>query len=99
MTRRIVIEVEPVSPTPGSVSQFATMFRASATTHFVGVIGPTVTALASEPTEAAVSALDRLRDLNRGHAPNGHMCGTPLACTLTGRCEQQFGPRGTACNE
>ncbi len=104
VTRRIVIEVEPVSPAPGSVSQFATRYSAEAKLMVDDEDGTPIprassSRTGSDPTGAVVEALDGLRDMLRNATPNGSMCGTPLACVLTGRCEQQFGPRGTACNE
>lgn len=104
MTRRIVIEVYAVSPAPGAKHPLLARYSAEAKLMVDDEDGTPIprassSRTGSDPTGAVVEALDGLRDMLRNATPNGSMCGTPLACVLTGRCEQQFGPRGTACNE
>lgn len=104
MTRRIVIEVDPVSPATGAKHPLLARYSAEAKLMVDDEDGTPIprassSRTGSDPTGAVVEALDGLRDLLRNATPNGPMCGTPLSCVLTGRCEQQFGPRMEACNE
>ena len=98
--RRIVIEIEPLSPRGNSETQFPTHYTAEASLKVDDEDGtPTTRAfsvgVATEPYKAAMGALEKLGA--KVSPPNAHFCHTPLACVLSGRCEKQFGPSGTSC--
>ena len=96
MTRRIVIEVKPIMPAPRFGTQFQTRyvvtacFKQGEEESFRCTSGG-----CSSPESAIREATESIAAIC---APVP-MCHTPLACTLTGRCEKQFGPTGTACCE
>lgn len=98
MTRRIVIEIECLSPGPNAVTRFDPYYSAVARIMLdddnVLVFG---LGTAATPDDASARSMRHMAET--ASPPNAHFCHTPLACTLTGRCEKQFGPTGTACCE
>lgn len=101
MTRRIVIEIERVAPEPHAVTQFKPFLRAKASVvcDSEGTLQNAIRCDMDDPLRLAQAALVDLNAASVPLAPNERFCHTPLACTLTGRCEKQFGPTGTACCE
>ena len=104
MTRRIVIEIERVAPEPHAVTRFEPFYTATAkvVNNFPVEIGTDHQygeAHANDPCVAAGDVLNNLKCVGNDFAPNAHFCHTSLSCWLSGRCEKQFGPTGTACCE
>ena len=99
MTRRIVIEIDRLAPEPHAVTRFDPYYTASAKIVQGDEMIVMGCATRHDAKSAAELAMDNMLESVWRYAPNERFCHTTLACTLTGRCEKQFGPTGTACCE
>jgi hypothetical protein len=96
MTRRIVIEVEYVKTAPRFGTNFPARYVGTACFKQGDEESFRCTSGGCASVENAIQEATESLAAICGPQP---MCDMPLSCKLSGRCEQQFGPRGTACNE
>lgn len=98
MSRRIVIEIDVAADESGK-PRIVFSAKAMDDAEMVAQHGYFYDDLASAFYPGVGAAAGKINNLLEDRAPNGKFCHDPATCWLTGRCEKQFGPTGTACCE